>query len=225
MQTTFKIHRDRPQPNRNPEVDTFTHLLQQPTGRAILAKLGLDLPETFDLTHNTGRDDPPDLVVMGRGFEHTEFPPNQTARGKVMQERNENGLHAVSIAPLMKLDPKGKKENPMKAIREYADANEPTATTDDDFEATTSGMNSMDDEVAAMQEAFEKMLREKDVPGNDVLLLDGRADGTQACVVGAGIQRGLANYTPSHFRLIVLVRRASFQMFPAFDQAFMASRP
>ena len=214
---TITITRDGFQPPRDKEVSAFTHMMQQPTGKAILARLGVHLPSTFDLTHNTAGDDPPDLdlEVFHIGFEHTEFPPNQSARN----------IAFILYSGAMAIPPFHAARSP-KAILDYAHANElGDENTGQQSDYIPSGMNPVDDEIAALEKAFLEMVAAKDVSGNDVLILDGRADFTKASIVATAIQRGLAKHQPVHFKMIVLVRTASYEMYPALDEAVMISRP
>ena len=78
LKTTCIVQRDNPTPPakcRNHEVAAFTFLLQAPSTRAVLARLGVTIQETFQLVHNSKGDDTPDIEALGLRWEHTWYRP------------------------------------------------------------------------------------------------------------------------------------------------------
>lgn len=189
MKETYTIHRDeiRP-PIPDIELALFTFMLQSTEARAALGGLGIVIPERFEAIHNTGKDDPPDIEAFGLGFECTEFPPNQSAIHKVHNERGPSGMILPGFSET---------GDDIRKIRELA---EPSLVSPRFYTA--------EKEAEALAEAFCKIIdgpRSKDVPGNDVLLLDYRREILADMVVELAIRGAIARKRPTNIRLILLI--------------------
>jgi hypothetical protein len=186
--TTYTIMRESLMPPaRDIELALFTCMLQSPIARKGIESLGVGFPEKFNLIHNTGIDDPPDLLAMGLGFECTEFPPNQTVIQAVYRQRGGRGMTIPGFSQT---------GGDIKQIR--AHVHQPGY--DAFYDAS--------EDIAALERAFLKILtgtKSKDIHGNDVLLLDQRQDNWPDAAAEA-IRRALQQTQPKHIRLIFLVR-------------------
>ncbi|HVX91070.1 MAG TPA: hypothetical protein VHC20_05610 [Candidatus Paceibacterota bacterium] len=206
MKTSYKINRDdlRP-PGRDQELALFTCALQSAALRDWLAGQRIEAPAQFELTHNTGADDPPDLSALGLGWECTEFPPNQTATRKVHRENGPMGMVVPGFSQT---------GADIRKIREQSIP----FTAYPKFVA-------LDDEIAALGGAFlGKVIggpKSKDVPGNDVLLLDQRDDHAPDLAEKA-LRLALRKTTPKHIRLVLLVRfqRHTTELIPEVVRLF-----
>jgi len=176
-----------PVPDR--EVALFTAALHSPVTHAVVKALDVTVPASIGLTHNTGPDDPPDIHALGLGWECTEFPPNQSALDAVHREQGDMGMSVPGYSQT---------GSDVRKIRELAN---PFSSFPKPF-----GWN---DEVKALKTVFlEKVIggpKSKDVPGNDVLLLDQRADGWPDAAEAA-LRQALASKKPVHIRAILLIR-------------------
>jgi hypothetical protein len=163
-------------------------MLQSPEARCAICSLGIGIPETFELTHNTGKDDPPDLNALGLGWECTEFPPNQSAMDKVHEECGEMGMTVPGFSVT---------GSDINKIREHSNP----------FAAFPNFVP-VEAEYQALEAVFlERVIggaKSKDVPGNDVLLLDHRR-GNYLGDAAVAIKRALQKKSPSCIRLIFLV--------------------
>ncbi len=82
----------------------------------------------------------------------------------------------------------------------------------------TGGFASVADEATAPAKEFRLLLegaKSKDVPGNDILLLNQRGEALTDFSTLPAIQAALAVKKPTHIKLIVMVRhKESIQVFP-----------
>jgi hypothetical protein len=166
-------------------------MLQSRIARGAIESLGVEIPERFELIHNTEGDDPPDLSAFGLGFECTEFPPNQSATQVVHEERAHSGMAVPGLSQA---------GGDIRRIRDYA------ANPGYRFCEVT-------EEIQALVSAFINVItgpRSKDVAGNDVLLLDQRQDDWPDLAPDA-IRRALQKMTLHYVRLILLVRWTNWQ--------------
>jgi hypothetical protein len=166
-------------------------MLQASAARTGLEALGIQIPEKFELIHNTDGDDPPDLRAFGLGFECTEFPPNQSAIRTVHQERAHQGMAVPGFS---------RTGGNVSRIRRYADS-------------PGHRFCSVSEEISALENAFVSVItgpRSKDVSGNDVLLLDQRQDDWPNMATDA-IHRVLQRLSLQYVRLIFLVRWTGWQ--------------
>ncbi len=205
MKTTFVISRDTLEPpKKSKELATFTWMIQQPTARDILARFGLDLPERFEITEHSNPDDPPDFTALGCGFEVTEFPPNLSAIRAVYHRA---GGRAMTIPAFYRTG------RSLPKIRE--EAQNPQSKSNS---LVTGGFASVADEATALAKEFLLMLdgaKSKDVPGNDILLLDQRGEALTDFSTIPAIQAALAVRRPKHIKLIIMVRQNEcVQVFP-----------
>lgn len=175
-------------PVKNREVALFTATMPAPATHAMLKALGRDIPATLTIIHNSGKDDPPDIEALGLGWECTEFPPNQSAIAAVHEEQADMGMSVPGYSQT---------GSDIRKIRERANP----FGFPDPF--------GQDDEIKALKDVFlQKVIggpKSKDVPGNDVLLLDQRADGWPD-MAEAALRQALAEHKPTHIRAILLVR-------------------
>jgi hypothetical protein len=205
VKTIFKIRRDelRP-PVKSRELATFTWLLQQPSGIGVLNAFGISVPEVFEITQHSNPDDPPDLSAFGYGFEVTEFPPNQSAIQAVYKER---GGKAMAIPAFQRT---GRDIARIRA--EIGDLASPTNSL------ITGGFSSVPAEVLALEREFFGLLHgpeSKDVPGNDILLLDQRYEHFTDFSLAPAIKNATSKMKPVHIKLIIMVRaRESIQAYP-----------
>jgi hypothetical protein len=175
-------------PIRDPEFALFTCAIQSSDLRDRLAAMGRAMPGTFEVTHNTNPDDPPDFQALGLGWECTEFPPNQSAIAKVHETCGPFGMVIPGFSEtggdIRKIR---KRSNPFSANPSFV---------------------SIDKEVSALEHAFvQKILsgpKSKDIFGNDILLLDHRGDQRMEWTEIA-LRRAIACYRPRHLRIIVVV--------------------
>ena len=150
--------------------------------------MGKTVPERFELFHFTNPDDPPDLKALGLGWECTEFPPNQSAISKVHRECGPVGM----IVP-------GYSEtgSDIKKIRSLSRP----------YMASPAFVT-VDQEIAALAKVFlGKVIggaKSKDIPGNDILLLDHRQEPWMDRAE-EGIRVALQQQQPQHIKIIVLV--------------------
>ncbi|MDI1320362.1 MAG: hypothetical protein PSW75_09255 [bacterium] len=176
-----------PAPDR--EVALFTAALQSPVTHAVVGTLGVTVPASIEITHNTGQDDPPDIYALGLGWECTEFPPNQSALDAVQREQGETGLSVPGYSQT---------GSDVRKIRELAN---PFSSFPKLF-----GWN---DEVKALKNVFlERVIggpKSKDVPGNDVLLLDQLTD-RWPDAAEAALRQALMSKNIVHIRAILLIR-------------------
>ena len=205
MKTTFTIKRDTLAPPKDSkELATFTWMIQHPTARDILAKFGMELPEQFEITEHSNPDDPPDFTTLGCGFEVTEFPPNLSAIRAVYEQA---GGRAMTIPAFYRTG------RSLQKIRE--EAQNPQSASNS---LVTGGFASVVDEATALAEEFLLLLegaKSKDVPGNDILLLDQRGEGLTDFSTVPAIQAALTARKPKHIKLIIMVRqKESIQVFP-----------
>lgn len=196
MKVAYTIPRDRLQPPvRSKELAAFTWMLQKPGGLEILASAGISVPAHFEITHHTNPDDPPDFSAFGLGFEVTEFPPNQSAIQAVYMQR---GGAAMAIPAFQRT---GRDIRKIRA--EVADPASPTNSL------ITGGFTSVPAEAAAYATEFLSLLSgpdSKDVPGNDILLLDQRYEHFTDFALLPAIRSATAKVKPRHLKLIVMVR-------------------
>ena len=184
------MNRDDLQPPvRNSELALFTCALQGIDTRRALERIGRVVPHRFTIVHNTGRDDPPDVEAFGFGWECTEFPPNQSALEAVYRER---GFKAMTLPPFSQTGRKTKdihnrigRENVEPPFFNPAD------------------------EISVLEGVFLSDViggpKSKDVPGNDVLLLDERRNHWADAIAETAVRNAVAKRPPSHIRLILLV--------------------
>jgi hypothetical protein len=187
LKTNYTITRDQlVPPVRNRELALFTCMLQAPAARKALAELNITVPARFPLIHNSGTDDPPDIEALGLGWECTDFPPDQQALDAVHRE-----VGAMVIPPYSRT------RGEIKRIRQ--------AVT---ISHVCPPFVSADEVLAALSRAFlERVIggpKSKDVPGNDVLLLDQRYDPSDFPEIA--LRLALRETKPRHLRLILLVR-------------------
>lgn len=174
-------------PVNDREVALFSMAMSAPVTLTLLEKLGIAVPPEVQMEHHTGADDPPDISALGLGWECTEFPPDQSALDAVHKEQgamivpgfSQTGGNIAKIRALAK---------PFNAYPE------PFSVTD---------------EISSLKRIFlEKVIggpRSKDVPGNDVLLLDQRASGWPADAEMA-LRQALTEKKPINIRAVLLVR-------------------
>lgn len=169
------------------EVALITATLASPVTHALLASFGVELPAVVQVMHHTGTDDPPDISALGLGWECTEFPPDQSAIDAVHRKQE------VMIVPGY-----SQTDGDIGRIRQLA---APSTELPQSF--------AVNDEVAALSRVFlEKVIggpKSKDVPGNDVLLLDQRrCDWPQTAEIA--LRGALVEKRPTHIRAVLLVR-------------------
>lgn len=205
MRTTYTIRRDslRP-PVKSKELAAFTWMLQQPSGLAILNSFGVAVPDAFEITHHSNPDDPPDFSALGLGFEVTEFPPNQSAIQAVYLERGGKGMAIPAFQ---------RTGRNISKIR--SEVNNPGSPTNS---LVTGGFASVPAEALAYESEFLGLLigpGSKDVPGNDVLLLDQRYEHHTDFALLPAIKNATAKTPPKYIRLIMMVRaNESIQAYP-----------
>jgi len=135
-------------------------------------------------------DDPPDFEALGLRWEHTLFPPDQIALDRVHREQGAMIVPPFSVTrgDIRKIR---KHSGPFLGYQEF---------------------HSVDDVVDALETAFlEKVIggpASKDVPTNDVLLLDNRVDTSPRRDTEEALRRALSKKQPKHLKLIFLVRWA-----------------
>lgn len=176
-------------PAKDREVALFTATIQSPVTHAMLNAFGIAVPASIAMTHNSGADDPPDINALGLGWECTEFPPNQSALDAVHQEQGEMGMIVPGFSQT------GSDINKIRALAMPGSAY-PKAF-------------SLNDEIKVLHGVFlEKVIggpKSKDIPGNDILLLDQRADGWPEAAEIA-LRQAMKMKTPTHIRAVLLVR-------------------
>lgn len=188
MIATYSISRDSiTPPVHNPEVELFTFMLQSAEARASIESIiSGPVPDRFELTHNTPPDDPPDLRACGLGWECTYFPKDQRPREVV---------HRQCAQEIMVVPPYAKTRGDIGTLFR--------TTSYPGYEAVSHSHN---DEVSALESDFRESLRSKDIPGNDVLLLDGLGDLVQDRAETA-IRIVFQKIRPTHIKLVLLVGR------------------
>jgi hypothetical protein len=184
------IGRDNLQlPAEKKELGLFTCMLQSPVARKGIESLGVQVPETFKLVHNTDSDDPPDLFALGLGFECTEFPPDQSAIPAVHKQRPNQCMTIPGFSQT-----RGKIKNILNRV--------------DHLGYDTS--YALTDEISSLAEYFITAVisgpRSKDIPGNDVLLLDQRGDHSPPERAETAIRCVFQQRKLGHIRLVLLVR-------------------
>jgi hypothetical protein len=190
MKRPLTILRDDPDsiPTKEKEIKCFVRAIQSQVGRVAIETLaGGIIPERYLIHHNTNPDDPPDIVAFNLGFEHTEFPPDQSATQKVYEEHSHEG---------MTIPPYSHGKGNVREIRKIVERSfvEPLFT-------------SVADNISALEQAFlENVLKPggKDVPGNDVLLLDARLEPWTEQPTEAA-RRALTKMKPRHLKLILYI--------------------
>jgi len=196
MKATYTIPKDRLQPPvESKELATFTWMLQKPGGLEILAAAGISVPDAFEIAHHTNPDDPPDFSAFGLGFEVTEFPPNQSAIQAVYMQR---GGKAMAIPAFQRTG------RDIRKIRTEV-ANPASATNS----LVTGGFTSVPAEAVAYEQEFLSLLSgagSKDVPGNDILLLDQRYEHFTDFALVPAIKNATTKIKPTYLKLIVMVR-------------------
>jgi hypothetical protein len=196
MKTAYNILRDElHSPVKSKELASFMWMLHQPSGLEILAAAGISVPERFEVVLHTNPDDPPDFSAFGLGFEVTEFPPNQSALNAVHMERKGRGMAVPAFQRT------GRDINKIRA-----EVNNPASATNS---LITGGFASVPEEATAYAREFLTILvgpGSKDVPGNDVLLLDQRYSHHTDFALLPAIQAVTSKVRPKHLRLIVMIR-------------------
>jgi|GEM_PF-2696213 len=174
-------------PVKNHEVSLFTAAINSPVTQAALKKLGVSVPDSVPVVHNTGVDDPPDIEALGWGWECTEFPPNQSAIEAVHEKQGAMVVPGFSQTGADVREIR-KRANPYTAMPETINSKA---------------------EIEALEKVFvEKVIggaKSKDISCNQVLLLDQRDDGWPEFAEIA-LRQGLAKKRPVHIRLVLLVR-------------------
>ncbi len=189
-------------PVESKELALLMWMLQQGTGLTILKNFGIDVPEKFAVTEHNGQpDEPPDLTAFDYGFECTEFPPNLTTISKIHLQKGT----AIIVPPFQRTG-KG-----YGAIRREIDASVSKSSI-------TGGHYELGKEQKSLADEFRNVIsgpKSKDIPGNDILLLDQRNEVFGDITVEPAIRSVLANWKLKHIRLIIMVRaKESLQVFP-----------
>lgn len=190
MKTPYTISStDVTSPVKDQEVALFTASLQSPVTHAILSTLNITVPASLALIHNTSPDDPPDIHALGLGWECTEFPPNQSALDVIHKEQAAIGMTVPGYSQT---------GSEIRRIREYS---MPYSAYPRPF--------AWNDEINALRDVFLKKIiggpKSKDIPGNDILLLDQRADDRPE-VAEIGLRQAVAMKKPRFIQGILLVR-------------------
>jgi hypothetical protein len=173
-------------------LEALTCILAQDTGRELLKSAGISVePGSTEVTWNTNPDDPPDITAFGCGFEITEFPPDNAALMADTMQRFQKGLPTGGAVPAF-----SKTKGDIRVIRKERD--DPMSVTNNPYSFTRYA-----DEILALEETFNSLRANKDVHGNDVLLLDSRRLFVMGRVVDA-VERALVNQPPVYWRLVLI---------------------
>lgn len=190
-------------PEQNRELALFTCAIQSPVTESALRRLGIEVSETFNIVSNHAGDDPPDIEALGLGWECTEFPPNQSALAAVHKERK---CRWMQIPPISET---GRK---IQKIRELA---EPRKTMPKFY---------ANDEIGVLEEIFLKEViggaKSKDLPGNDILLLDNRDSLRGDSAPEEAVIKAVIKSPPKHIKVILLVRWRRKELVPWVVQVF-----
>jgi hypothetical protein len=192
----YVVERDKLQPPTEPnskhrsELAAFTCFLQSATARTVLQIFGINIPSSFQLTHNSDGDDPPDFEALGLRWEHTLFPPDQIALDRVHRERGAMVVPPFSVT-----------QGDIGKIWKHSD-----------LYSGYPEFHSVEEIVDALENTFLGKIiggpASKDMPVNDVLLLDNRADTSPRRDTETALHRALTKKRPKHLKLIFLVRWA-----------------
>jgi hypothetical protein len=184
-------------PAEDVELSLFTCAIQTDIVKSALSELGISVPASFEVTHNSDGDDPPDIEALGLGWECTEFPPNQSAMKKVQKEyfKNRQSGGFMNVPGFSQTN---------RDIGKMHRAAFPSYVRPQGFDPSG--------EVDALERDFLTRVlsgpRAKDVSANQILLLDQRGDLWPEAAEEA-LKRAFSTATPKWLHFAFLVRWAS----------------
>jgi hypothetical protein len=170
----------------NKELAVMAMLLSQPSGRQILGGfLNMPVPMEVRVIHNTFGADPPDLEAFGYGFEVTDFPPDQVPKAKVRKK----------YRGMLGLPPYYRTGGNMKAIEEQSTK----------LSFVHPAFYDPEKEAETLTAKAEKMLATKDLPTNQILLLDSRLAFWEDAI-NVPVQNALRIHRPRWIGMIIAVK-------------------